>query len=114
MQNYTATVRLRGSAMNEVQKEDVTAAEVIMLKRIHGEDALVNIRPTRMDKRNHKEERARLSEVYGARKVEELFGNEIIGAKLPVKLDGIADIPSDTDDDLDDESEETEPEETKE
>lgn len=43
MKLYTAKVNLHGSDLNQVLKHDLTAAEIIVLKRIHGGDAVIDI-----------------------------------------------------------------------
>ena len=85
MQNYNCKVRLAGKIANEVFKEGVTAAEIIMFRHVHGDDSVVNISPTIMDKRSHEEERKRLSDTYGPEKVLFLFGPG--HNRLPVELD---------------------------
>lgn len=88
MQLYDCTVRLGGSMMNEVAMEATTAAQIMVLRSIHGEDAVVRIAAKKMDKRSHREERARLNGLYGTKRVDDLFGNPIAAPRLPVKLDG--------------------------
>lgn len=43
MDLFTCEVRLAGSVQNTVYKREVTAAEVDVLRAIHGEDAVVSI-----------------------------------------------------------------------
>lgn len=50
--------------MNEVAKVGMTAAEIEVLRAIHGPDAVVDIAKTGDAKRTHAEERARLYQVY--------------------------------------------------
>lgn len=103
MQLYDVKIRLAGLANNEVRKSDVTAAEVMVLRAIHGADAVGDIVATKMDKRTHGEERSRLNnqytnqfssspEMYAKRlaMMRGLFGADT--AALPVKLD--EDIPT--------------------
>jgi hypothetical protein len=70
MKLYDCTVRLNGSLHNEVNKADVTPAEVHVLRALHGSDAVINVKPA-MDGKKHKvskvksaEERARLTAIY--------------------------------------------------
>lgn len=71
MKLYDCTVRLGGSLVNEVQKTEVTAAEIEVLRHLHGgADSVINIKPS-LDGKKHKsvkrtsaEERQRLSDVY--------------------------------------------------
>ena len=62
MHLYACKVRLHGSVMNEVPKEDVTACEVMILRLIHGDDAIVALRCTGDVARSDEEERSRLSD----------------------------------------------------
>jgi hypothetical protein len=62
---YNAKVRLLGSLNNEVQKHDLTAAEIAVLQRIHGRDAVVDIvKVGEARKRNDRSERNRLMNIY--------------------------------------------------
>lgn len=65
MQLCDVEVRLAGNMLHVVPKQGVTVAEICILREIHGADAVVNIRPTKMDKRNHAEEFGRLQTLYG-------------------------------------------------
>lgn len=83
MQRNTVTVRLSGELGNTVEKTGVSPAEIIILRAIHGgDDAVVNIRPTGMDKMPHIQERARLDFAYGAAVVDALFPGKL--SQLPV------------------------------
>jgi hypothetical protein len=64
MQLYDAKVRLNGSVANEVNKHSITAAEVMILRALHGEDAVVNIAPVGEEQRPHLQERQRLYGIY--------------------------------------------------
>lgn len=66
MQICSCTVRIGGSPVHTVQKDDVTPAEILVLQQIHGTDAVIEIKPLRMDKRSHPAEWDRLCERYGA------------------------------------------------
>jgi hypothetical protein len=85
MQVYRCKVRLAGSLLNEVWKDEATAPEIILLRAMHGDDAVVEITRTSMDKRPHAEERERLKNIYGAKIVLEQFGHP--HQQLPVRLD---------------------------
>lgn len=78
MQLYDCKVRLKGSLYNEVHKSGVSAAEIMLLRLIHGGavddmDAVVEIKPSEdaEGKRlpeseiNDHDERARLQTLYG-------------------------------------------------
>lgn len=43
---YTAKIRLGGSLYNEVPREDLTAAEILVLQALHGNDGVVDIKST--------------------------------------------------------------------
>ena len=83
-----------------VCKENLTAPEIMILRYIHGADAVTEISPTRMDKRAHAEERERLETMYSHRagdKIEHgsdiclrLFGPS--GMQLPVTLPDVAGV----------------------
>lgn len=89
MQTYDAMLRLGGDLGNTLAKSALTASEVILLRAIHGSDAVVEIKPKMMDKRVHADERKRLSGLYGEKIVTELFGHPMSGAQLPVRLDDV-------------------------
>ena len=65
MQIANVLLHLSGDAGNTVPKYGVTAAEVAVLRHIHGDDAVVDIEPTGEVTRSHKSERERLLEVFG-------------------------------------------------
>lgn len=88
MQRVNCTVRLSGDTGNTVLKSDVTVAEVAVLRSIHGNESVVDIKPVRQCKTPHREERDRLSLIYGAPRVAALFPGMI--PRLPVSLDDIA------------------------
>ena len=66
MQDCDVTVRLSGSLLHTVQKTKVTPAEIQVLRAVHGQDAVVDIMPTRINKRSHAVEFERLSAIYGS------------------------------------------------
>lgn len=65
MQLCDLEVRLNDSAGHTVLKTDATPAEIVVLQNIHGPSAVVNIRPTKMDKRLSSVEWDRLNLLYG-------------------------------------------------
>lgn len=87
MQLYDCEVRLGGSLMHTVTKNEVTAPEIMCLRAIHGGDAVVNIRPRRNDRRSHRAEVDRLRAKY-PKAFAEVFGTTHI-ERLPQKLDGV-------------------------
>jgi hypothetical protein len=50
--------------MNEVRKDEVTAAEIEVLRMVHGDDAVVEIKPAGDVKRSDNEERQRIYDRY--------------------------------------------------
>lgn len=98
MRLYSCKVRLSGSLYNEVPKFDVTAAEVHILRLLHGNDSIANLEETGKNKIGQAEERDRLIELYGPglsamRQLREMpnqafagvFG---IGGRLPEDIPG--------------------------
>ena len=82
MQYYSAKIRLAGSMMNEVRRDGISAPEIMLLKRIHGSDALVDVEYDKKGQIVHADERQRLFTQYPTavnaeakrHLVEELFG----------------------------------------
>lgn len=64
MQLYQAKVRLAGSMMNEVFKPDLSAPEIMLLRAFHGQDAVVDIKKTRVSSAPSDDERERLMALY--------------------------------------------------
>ena len=65
MQLCNLTLRLGGSMLHTVPVVAATPAEILVLKRIHGDDAVVNIRPGKFDKtKRHEDEFERLATKY--------------------------------------------------
>jgi hypothetical protein len=62
---------LGGDHGNTVSKFGCTAAEIAVLREIHGNDAVKDIEPAGSIKRGHREERIRLLNIYGAAKTED-------------------------------------------
>lgn len=104
MQLYTCTVRLNGSMLNEVQKTDISAAEVKVLKAIHtqpeaGVDSIHKIVATRRVDRSDEEERANLEMQYGEaiasnariQSLDRILGFE--GTPLPQTINGVDTLP---------------------
>ena len=61
---YSCKLRLDGSVLNEVPKDKVTAAEIEMLRGIHGSDAIVNTKDAGSVERSDAEERARVYSMF--------------------------------------------------
>lgn len=65
MQLCNATVRHGGSLLHTVHKTGITPGEILILKHIHGQDAVVDIRPTSFSKSiRQSEEFDRLAHTY--------------------------------------------------
>ena len=99
MDYYKAKVRLSGSMLNEVWKDRLSAPEVLLLRKIHGSDAVCDLEKVDAKKVDHQEERQRLYLTYPAainvdakrHYVEELFGPN--HNDLPVTVPGVAITP---------------------
>lgn len=64
MDIYQGKLQLAGNVMNEVFKMNMTAAEIEVLRAIHGADAVVDIKKMGSDKRTSAQERDRLNRLY--------------------------------------------------
>lgn len=80
MQIYSAKIRLGGLLHSEVRVDELTAPEILVLRGIHGSDALVDIKPLlNADgapydvKRNSKTERTRLLTKYREDQFRKIF-----------------------------------------
>lgn len=89
MKLYDCKVRLAGNVINEVRKEKVSAAEVIIMRAIHGDDAVIEIAEVGEDKRSDAEERDRLAAaLYDGEVIAKVFG--ISAIPLPQEVPGVA------------------------
>ncbi len=96
MQRANVTLRLSGDLLNTIRKTNVSPAEIVVLRFIHGgPDSVVDIQPTIMDKMPHQQERARLVEIYGGDVIERIFPGQF--AKLPVSLRDVEPIMEEAD-----------------
>lgn len=73
MQYGNCHVRLSGEMTNEVLMTGVTAGEILLLRRIHGDDSVLKVQAHGTDKRPHAAEFDRLKQVYGEKRVIEAF-----------------------------------------
>lgn len=87
MQRVNCELRLSGDVLNTVEKKGVSPAEIVILNDLHGEGAVINIKPTEMDKTPHGVERERLCGIYGTHVVDRIFPGQF--NKLPVTLKDI-------------------------
>lgn len=114
MKLYSVKINLAGSLLNQVRKDHVTAAEIVLLRAVHGDDAVNEITHTANVNRSDRAERARLSKMYtktspkgtkrGAELVREFLGIE--SQALPDEVPEIALKPRAEDFSLADEEEE--------
>ena len=98
MRLYSCKVRLGGSLYNEVLKSEVTAAEIHILRALHGNDAVIDVKEIGKNKISQPEERDRLTLEYGAglaaaRQLRELPDQAVIGvfglgSRLPDDIPG--------------------------
>jgi len=101
MYRYSAKIRLGGSVTNEVQKSNLSAAEITILRRLHGNDAVSQVEEGVNDNVSHEEERSRLQVTYDRALLkvqppttfEQLFGHS--HQPLPVRLMGFGAKPVD-------------------
>ncbi len=124
MKLYTCKLRLAGNVVNEVQKAEVTAAEIEIFRFLHGGDAVLDIKevgeartaamdgdgyPTGKTRlRTSAEERARIRDIYAnperlnshqlklkSEMLRNLFGHERL--PLPDDLEEVAAIETEED-----------------
>jgi len=88
------TVRLGGNVDAEVQKFNITVAEAVVLRSIHGSDAVVKIErvvPEKRDNTPHRSEYEHLRTTFGPSKeklLQTLFPGSLTGnPKLPVTFE---------------------------
>lgn len=94
MEYANVEIRLAGSLENTVIKE-VSSPEILVLKALHGHDALVNIKKTRTAQVDAKAERDRLEYAYTVPVMEKLFPGAV--SKLPTSLAEVGvDLPEET------------------
>jgi hypothetical protein len=106
MDLYNGKVRLKGDVRNEVAKKNLTVPEILILRRMHGNDAVLNLELVEKKKMKAATERKRLQSVYGRGlkamtpplSIERLFGTY---GPLPEKLSDV-----EADDEIEDEIEE--------
>lgn len=96
MRLYSGRVRLGGSPLHEVIRENMTAPEVLLLRQLHGgADAVVGLVCTGEKQVDHEQERDRLRREYesfqheGPSIVDKLFGPAF--QPLPLRVAGVPD-----------------------
>lgn len=106
---YDCKLRIGGSVLNEVRKDQITASEIEVYRVLHGSDAVLDIKEAGEVKRTDREERARLEELFAnpatamgeslakkKRMLSDLFGHERL--PLPKELDLSPAQPEDDED----------------
>lgn len=93
MKLFSAKVRIMGQVQDEVSKTNVTQAEIVVLKSIHGDDAVGDVKPSGEIDRHEAEERERLEMIYGDAVIGRLFGAPIarIGDDAPAAARSLPD-----------------------
>lgn len=64
MQECDIMLRLAGSVLHVVPKQKVTPAEILVLRAIHGPDAVQDVTPTKLNRRDRRAEYDRLVAEY--------------------------------------------------
>lgn len=88
MKTYDAICRPGGQLTHEVPKYGLTAAEVYLLRSIHGDDGVIKLRPSKSKPfavPGSIDERDRLKAIYGDRAFAQVFGSTF-GAQLPQEV----------------------------
>lgn len=79
MKLYSCKLRLAGAVTNEILKAEITAAEIEVLREIHGADSVVDIKQTGENATNSMQERARLRRIYAS---EESLSAQSLGKRI--------------------------------
>ena len=74
MEHHSACLAIGGDITHVVVKQFVTSAEIVLLRNIHGDHAVSNIKPTGSFEHDGDAERNRLGELYDDATVEQVFG----------------------------------------
>lgn len=78
MQTANILLALAGDAGNTVPKFQVTAAEIAVLRALHGDEAVFDIEPIEEEiEVSRREELARLNLIYGGAKIDDGSGNKV-------------------------------------
>lgn len=103
---YKATINHAGKIFHQIEKEDLSAAEILVLKAVHGPQGVVNVIETKGEKQfaytnatedgafktlsrpsTMPDEKAYLEEKYGSKKFSEVFPG--FAPALPTNLDQV-------------------------
>jgi hypothetical protein len=99
MKFYSLDVRPAGDVLNSVPRVGVSAAEVIALRHVHGQDGVANVIEIGEQKINPRKERKRLDEKFGEQKMLALFG---VPGSMRLPEEFIVEDVTDDDEDEDD------------
>jgi hypothetical protein len=92
MKFYDCKIRLDGSLANEVLRKGVSAPELILLRGMHGHDAVVDIEEINEAPVVHSTERARLLAEYKSENALKVF-DKLFGmgehVPLPTEVEGV-------------------------
>lgn len=86
MQLCSCVVRHAGSLTMTVVKENVTPPEAVLLRHIHGPDAVQHLVAHRMTTRARREEWLRLADIYGPAVLAEAWPGVMAHNRLPATL----------------------------
>lgn len=92
MQHVAATVRLNNDLNFCVRKYSLTVPEVVLLRILHGDDAVVEVRSVGISKRTMRSERDRLLSIYGGKPESVLKINNMFANTAVQPLETLADI----------------------
>lgn len=74
MDYHFVALAIGGDITHVITKDFVTAPEIVLLRAIHGDTAVYDIRPTGSFDHDSDQERDRLGELYNDEQVGEIFG----------------------------------------
>lgn len=74
MDQLTANVAIGGNLQNVLNKTHLTIPEIVMLRNIHGQAAVFNIKVVGTYSHDEEAERDRLGRLYDDQKVQDVFG----------------------------------------
>jgi hypothetical protein len=79
MKLYSCLVRHSGNPDHSIPKQNVTAKEILLLKHMHGDDAVLNVAETGETERTDEHELFRLARTYKQKRVEKLLNVSLVG-----------------------------------
>lgn len=78
MKHYNCRVRLGGSVLHEVPKQNVSEIEINLFRAIHGPDAVVGIKMLVETNASQEDELRRLGDIYTDKVIEKALGVKIM------------------------------------